>query len=298
MLEVKDTVVPSLNIFTALYLIVITVSTLNDVVPDVHFTQIVHIGIITTVATLAFGSVAILPSTEFTTSAVDAVSWGLGYVVIGLYAVACVISLNIPRGPAMHFPPEQIYSGKTVVSITSRQTDNVCGIVNDSIIGILFFSYTTKVPYTRRNATNVTHRSIKVVMLGYTTESLEVGDLPIVSFDMRATYLFRRMRNAMKNIKPIIIGWKPKPGSGWQVGIRLLKLNSFVILLEVALAAFVAVLFYVPAFFLKHLVTYLEEDPERLHRRWGIVFALGLFVSGVIQTLGGSLVPKSARRFN
>jgi hypothetical protein len=132
-------------------------------------------------------------------------------------------------------------------------------------------------------------------MLGYTTESLEIGDLPIVSFDMRATHLFRRMRNAMKNTKPNILGWKPKPGSGWQVGIRLFKLNSFVLLLQAALASFGAVLFYAPAFFLRRLVAYLETDPERLDRGWGIVFALGLFISGVIQNLGGFLVPRSAQ---
>jgi hypothetical protein len=130
-------------------------------------------------------------------------------------------------------------------------------------------------------------------MLGYTKESLEIGDLPIVSFDMRATHLFQRMRNAMKNIKPVILGWKPKPGSGWQIGIRLFKLNSFVILLEMLLAAFSAVLFYVPAFFLRRLIAYLETDPLRLHRGWGVVYALGLFVSGVALTLGGFLVPDS-----
>ena len=132
-------------------------------------------------------------------------------------------------------------------------------------------------------------------MLGYTAESLEIGDLPIVSFDMRATHLFKRMRNAMKHIKPVIFGWKPKPGSGWQVGIRLFKLNSFVILLEISLATFAAVLYYAPPFFLRHLVAYLETDPERLDRRWGIVFALGLCVSGVVQNLGGCTHPRSAQ---
>ena len=119
--------------------------------------------------------------------------------------------------------------------------------------------------------------------------------MPIVSFDMRATHLFRRMRNAMKHIKPIIFGWKPKPGSGWQVGIRLFKLNSFIILLEISLAASTAVLYYIPPFFLKRLVAYLEADPERLHRGWGIVWAFGLLVSGIIVTLGGCLHSRSAR---
>ena len=133
--------------------------------------------------------------------------------------------------------------------------------------------------------------SIQVVLLGHSSESLEIGDLPIVSFDMRATHLFQRMRNAMKNIKPVILGWEPKPGSGWQVGIRLFKLNSFTILLQTALAASTAILFYAPTFFLKHLVAYLEDDPLRLHRGWGVVFALGLLVSGIILNLGRSLIP-------
>ena len=147
-LGAKDSIVPTLNLFTTLYLIVVTISTLNDAIPDVHFTQVVHIATITTMATLVFGSIAILPSSEITVSgqAGDTVSWGLYYAIVGFYAVACIISINIPRGPAMYFPPEQLYSEKTVASITARYRDNVCGIVNESILGILFFSYITKVP--------------------------------------------------------------------------------------------------------------------------------------------------------
>ena len=149
-LQPKDVIIPILNAFTALYLIFVTIFTLNHDIPDVHFAQVVHIAVITTTATLVFASIAILPSSEMTVSgqAGDPFSWGLHYVVVALYAIACVITVNIPRGPPLHFPPEQIYSEKTVASTTSRYKDNVCGIVNDSILGILFFSYTTKVPRT------------------------------------------------------------------------------------------------------------------------------------------------------
>lgn len=159
MLDAKDAIVPTLNIFTALYLITVTVSTLNHDIPDVHFTQVVHIGVITTIATLVLGSIVILPSSEISVSgeAVDAVSWGLYCAVVALYAVACAISLSIPRGPALYYPPEQIYSEKTVASITSKYRDNVCGIVNASIIGILLFSHSTKVPPPRRGTISVAH---------------------------------------------------------------------------------------------------------------------------------------------
>ena len=113
-----------------------------------HFAQVAHISAVSTVAVLTFGSIAILPSSEITISgqAGDSAPWGLHYAVVGLYAVACTISLSIPRGPALHFPPEQIYSEKIAVSSTGRYRVNVCGIANASILGILFFSYTTKVP--------------------------------------------------------------------------------------------------------------------------------------------------------
>ena len=147
-LQQKDAIIPILNAFTPLYLIFVTALTLNHDIPDVHFTQVVHIASITTTATLIFTSIAILPSSEVSLSgqAEDAVVWGLHYAIVALYTVACLIAVNIPRGPALHFPPEQIYSEKTVASTTSRYRDNVCGIVNDSILGILLFSYTTKVP--------------------------------------------------------------------------------------------------------------------------------------------------------
>lgn len=146
-LEPRDAIVPVLNAFTALYLISVTIYTLNDEISDAHFTQVVHIATITTIAALVFGSIAILPSSEITVSGreTDAVLWGLYYAVVALYTIACLVSINIPRGPALHFAPEQIYSEKIVASTTTRYKDNVCGIVNDSIVGILFFSYTTKV---------------------------------------------------------------------------------------------------------------------------------------------------------
>lgn len=134
-------------------------------------------------------------------------------------------------------------------------------------------------------------------MLGYTAESLEIGDLPILSFDMRATHLFRKMRNAMRSIKPVVLRWKPKPGSGFQVGIRLFKLNAYLLFLQMGLTAIVAALYYVPIFFLRRLIAYLETDPQRLHREWGVVFALGILVSGVLLSLSRSALSRIIHLF-
>lgn len=127
---------------------------------------------------------------------------------------------------------------------------------------ILLFSYTTK-----------------VVMLGNTAESLEIGDLPIVAADMRATALFANMRSAMRRWKLRIGTWRPTPGSGAELAYRILRVNGWTMGMIVGLAAIAATMFYVPAFFLQRVVHYLEVDPTRESRGWGFLFCAGLFFS-------------------
>ena len=130
------------------------------------------------------------------------------------------------------------------------------------MLDFLLFSYTTK-----------------VVMLGNTAESLEIGDLPIVPADMRAATIFARMRVAMRRWKLQIGSWRPRPGTGIELAYRLLRVNAGTMAIVVALAAICAVLFYVPAFFLKRVVQYLEVDSARDFRGWGFVFSAALFTS-------------------
>jgi hypothetical protein len=123
---------------------------------------------------------------------------------------------------------------------------------------------------------------VQVVMLGYTATSLEIGDLPILSASMRATYIFSTMKHAMGAFKLKIGNWKPSPGAGWDIAYRLIRLNAHLLALELSLAVVAALLFYAPAFFLRKLVFYLESDPERTKISWGIVFSVGLFLSNAI----------------
>lgn len=132
----------------------------------------------------------------------------------------------------------------------------------------LLFSYTTK-----------------VVMLGNVSESLEIGDLPIVPADMRATNIYANMRGALRRWKLKIGTWRPKHGSGWELGYRLVRVNWSLLSLVIILAAVAAVLFYVPALFLRRVVNYLEADPERENQRWGWVFCFGLFFSNAVSQL-------------
>ena len=138
-------------------------------------------------------------------------------------------------------------------------------------------------------------------MLGATAESLEIGDLPIVTANMRASTLYYRMRNAMQRVKirPLTIfpawlcgghawKWSPKPGSGWILMYRLCKVNAAPIIAEISLAVVSALLFYAPAFFLQRLVKFMEvnKSGEVKDMRWGWVYCAGLFLSTAIAFLG------------
>jgi hypothetical protein len=188
------------------------------------------------------------------------VLWWTSLAIAGLTMLICT---TVPRGPRLHFPSERIYSEKTLATTTNHVRDNVSGLPSSNVWGVLLFSYTTK-----------------VVLLGNTSESLEIGDLHIVTADMRATTIYADIRSAMRNIK-LPGGWRPSVGSGWGLFYRLAHVNKGMLTLEFALAAVSACLFYAPAFFLQRLVRFLElaDTPEQPERSWGWFYCAGLFAS-------------------
>ena len=129
--------------------------------------------------------------------------------------------------------------------------------------------------------------------LGNIAESLDIGDLPIVPLNMRATYNYTRMRKALRDIKLKIFSWTPAPGTGWLLIWRLIRLNYVIFLLELALAAICAVLFYTPPLFLRKFIQYLEVDQQRENQGWGWVYLVGLFVTNVLVFLGKSFLNRT-----
>ncbi|KAJ7064951.1 multidrug resistance-associated ABC transporter [Mycena amicta] len=225
-----------------------------------------HICALSSCPAFALGFTAILPNDNIVASA-D--TWqDLWYAVLAAYILASITAWTTPLGPALHYPPEDIYSPKTVNAATNTDQENVTGVVGCSPWDILFFSYTTK-----------------VVMLGNTAESLEIGDLPIVPGNMRATYNYSLMKNAMRTVKLRFASWQPGVGSGALLAYRLLRLNIWGLFAQFMLAATAAVLFYAPPFFLRMLLAYLETDPNRENTAWGWVWVAALFVTNVVSYL-------------
>jgi hypothetical protein len=124
-----------------------------------------------------------------------------------------------------------------------------------SVWDVLLFSYTTK-----------------VVLLGNTAESLNIGDLPIVPGSMRATYLFRSMRSALSTIHlRRFIYWDIRPGSGWELAYRLAYVNRRGFMAQMALAAIGAVLYYAPPFFFAEVGEVSRNGSRKARPELGMV---------------------------
>ncbi|KAF8842919.1 P-loop containing nucleoside triphosphate hydrolase protein [Paxillus ammoniavirescens] len=260
-----DSKLYALHVAYALYLIVLAIRSIHQNAVGPHSESMIHLAVLTALPTMFLFTAAILPSSEPVSSSLFQslpALLGIWYAVLVLYFVAAVVVVTTPMGPPMHFPPENIYSEKTVKATTNDDQNNVCGVVGASVWDVLLFSYTTK-----------------VVMLGNTSESLEIGDLPVVPGDMRGTHLYATMRHGIRTVKWRSRWWRPKVGSGWELGYRLVRVNFLALAGLMSLAAISACLFYTPPLFLERVVQYLEDDPNREDRRWGWFYVAGLFLA-------------------
>lgn len=240
-LDTIEAVVFALHAAVALHVLLMAGISLPQDMVIPHTYSVIHLSVVTFCAAFTLGTTALLPGSYHVTGSLEATSLALWYIVLGLYWAAFIIMSTTPLGPLVHYSAANIYDEKTVSQITNTARDNVCGIVGASIWDTLMFSYTTK-----------------VVMLGNTSESLEIGDLPIVPGDMRASTIYASMKIAMRNARLRVRNWTPKSGSGWDLGWRLVKLNKKVMVTQLSLAVASACIFYVPALFLKLLLSTLR----------------------------------------
>ncbi|KAJ7126233.1 P-loop containing nucleoside triphosphate hydrolase protein [Mycena epipterygia] len=264
--ETSRVITYALHLCYALYVFGIAAFAVNRNHVQAHSESIWHLAALTTLPAFCMSFTAILPS-DAVIASVEIIQ-RLWYAVLAIYIMACITAWTTPLGPPLHYPPSTIYSPKTVAAATNTDEENVTGSVGASPWDMLFFSYTTK-----------------VVMLGNTAESLEIGDLPIVPANMRSTYNYASMRKATHNIKLYFGSWKPTPGSGAILAYRLLRVNIYGLTAQFLLAASAAILFYAPPFFLRMLLAYLESDPDRENTSWGWVWVFSLFSTNVVSYL-------------
>ncbi|GBE83948.1 hypothetical protein SCP_0510070 [Sparassis crispa] len=270
-----DLTVCSLRVLFAFYVFLVSARALNQQY-SLHSESVIHLFVLTFVATALQCTTAILPSSRsigaaaFGDVSVPLARW---YNALVLYTSAFLIVVNIPCGPPLHCPSERIYSDKTLMLVNTREEANVCCVTGASVWDILCFSYCAK-----------------VVMLGSSAESIEIADLPIVPADIRIANIYAGMRAAMRRWKLRIRDWCPKLDSGWELTYRLVRVNAHSLILIFILASISAAIFYLSAFFLRRIISYLEKDPWRTDKGWAWVYCAGLFFSNVfVQLLTGQL---------
>ena len=138
-----DMKIYSLHLFFALYVFVISArSILQDTVYD-HSVSVLNLTTLLTVAFLLLGSAAILPDSPSMAVSIDDESVLLGrrlwYALLGIYTIGCILGYSTPLGPPLHYPPSDIYSEKTIKSITNKDERNVCGITGMHLFFCLKF---------------------------------------------------------------------------------------------------------------------------------------------------------------
>ncbi|KAF9023271.1 ATP-binding cassette transporter [Hymenopellis radicata] len=254
----------------ALYCLVIATRSVSQEIVAYHAESIIHLTGLTAVAAVVLGLASLLPTPplQISDKSTDLLAW-LRLLVFVIYVVACVLSAGTPLGPSLHFEPADIYLPEDVSAVTSRELENVAGITGSSPWATLFFF----IHHEGSHARNIAER-------------LEIGDLPIVPSSMRATTNYANMKRTFRTTTLKIGSWAPKPGSGWNIAYRLIRLNVVTVTAQVLMASSNACLYYAPPFFLRKLISYLETDPERQNPGWGWVYVVGIFGSNAISYLG------------
>ena len=130
-----DIEIHSLHLSFAAYVFAISARSVLQVTKHDHSASILHLTALLTVAFSLLGSAAILPDNSppvVTSIDGEAFLLSLWYALLGIYAVSCILVYSTPLGPPLHYPPSDIYSEKTVKSITNMDEQNVCGTTGSS----------------------------------------------------------------------------------------------------------------------------------------------------------------------
>ncbi|KAJ6579193.1 multidrug resistance-associated ABC transporter, partial [Mycena vulgaris] len=276
----------TLHLCFALYVLAIAATSVPRCTVPRHSESVWHLASLTLLAVALMGFTAILPIEDPPVIAMGlSILPALWYTALGLYTIAFLTALTTPCGPLLHYPPSAIYSEKTAQAITNTEENNVAGIYGNlrylpspadrssidlgaSPWSVLFFSYSTR-----------------VVLLGNSAASLEIGDLPILTVDMRATFHYFSMKRVIRDLKPSIRSWRPKIGTGATLAYQLARVNHSGLVALWALSIVAGMCFYLPPFFLSQVLSYLESDPNREHTGWGWVWVISLFGSNLVMFL-------------
>ncbi|QRW11566.1 ABC transporter [Ceratobasidium sp. AG-Ba] len=243
------------------YLAILSSVSTNTTDVPIHWSYVIHISTLSTIAFTVYLAAEIIPAearleTVMNNSVLDLT---VHYGVVASLGISAAIGIFIPRAPKVYLPPELVYQKSVLGAPATTPHDNVIHEPHASIISFLFFHYVTP-----------------IMMVACRTESLELKDLPILTARLRSPLIFSQMRRVLRIVR--LPGWfHAKPGSGYELIYQILTVNKPMFLYQLAFSIVVAALYYVPAFFIKQFIHFLEitrsGDPSpEIDFRWGWVY--------------------------
>ena len=122
---------------------------------------------------------------------------------MSVLGAACGIPLSVLQS----LPLEHIYSAKIVSARTNPKYANVATFISCSVLDFILFRYATE-----------------AIRLGRELDTVNIADFPVLPAKSRAAALFARMRRVPN---PSLGRWTPKPGSGYQLAYRLVRVNCY-----------------------------------------------------------------------
>lgn len=154
---------------------------------------------------------------------------------------ATILAFFIPRGPALHFPAEKIFTPKTLTTLKERHAEqvladpstpsipdvlnpripNVTSEVQSGVWGALIFSFATP-----------------VIWKGYTSLSMDLWDLPLPRAGLRSMNLFRKFKEEYGATQKKRRGrqdrerWIDRLPAGWSLLIKVFKVNKTLFLVR------------------------------------------------------------------
>lgn len=198
--------------------------------------------------------------------------------------IAFLLAGSTPRAPLYHFRSPYTYTVES--DLADIDQPNVSRNVNASFLGIMMFNWVTP-----------------VIRLGHQKEQMGLDDLPHLSSSFRTITLFRNFRRSAKESEKTFeekqgftldsdlgshrdgLGYAPKMFN--RLLWRLLAVNKLAFALNCSLAFVTAFLYYLPAFFLRKVVGFLEvaNQVKGREKTLGYAYCFGLLVSLVLDTI-------------
>ncbi|KAK8849677.1 hypothetical protein IAR55_005012 [Kwoniella newhampshirensis] len=241
-----------------------------------HWATTIHNAANIFIQFIVLSFIALLPSTPLPSSPVSVLALSTSYsrspveilkiVLPFLYLPPLFAILSIQRGPPLYLPLDVIYPRKILDAVPTDSSaldptkPNVSSEVQTTVPEWLLFSYATN-----------------VIKKGYVSDSMDVWDLPILPESLRALPQYQNMKK---------IYGRPKGRLGRMEGFNLLlklaKVNSGLLCAQTILAAITAVGYYIPHYLLNLFIHFLENDPTRSEPAWGWLLCFGLFTSNAV----------------